>query len=261
MAHRFEYKYYVSEELLPELRRRLLPFVEFDPFAARNEEHEYTVRSAYFDTPTLREYHEKIAGLEIRKKLRIRVYDTLTEDSTAFLEIKRKRRQSVSKDRAMLLHRDVPALLATGNIEQYVIRANGSTEMYDSARKFLYHMRSDHLRPVLLVTYDREAFVGKFDPNFRCTFDKRLRFSSQQSLDDLFRETDLRPALQGAFILEVKFQNSVPVWLSSTISDLRLSRGAFSKYCIGIDTVMGTNGFPAYFTHPRRLRIDTLLKV
>jgi SPX domain protein involved in polyphosphate accumulation len=219
------------------------------------------VRSVYFDTAALREYQEKVAGLPIRKKLRIRVYNTPAEDSIAFLEIKRKNRQSVSKDRTMLLYRDIPAILDCGDVERFIIRTNGSTAVYDNARKFLFHMRRDHLRPVLLVTYDREAFAGKFDPEFRCTFDKRLRFASHQSVDDLFRDGDLRPGLQGCCILEVKFQHVVPVWLASVMTDLDLSRGAFSKYCIGVDTVLQSNGFPVHFTDPRRLRIDTLLKV
>jgi hypothetical protein len=261
MAHRFEYKYLVSEEHLPELRRRLLPFVELDPFAARCDTREYTVRSVYFDSADLKEYHAKIDGLEIRKKLRIRVYDTPADDAVAFLEIKRKNRQSVSKDRAPLRYRDIPALLADGDVDRHILRLNGSGAIYDNARKFFYHMRSEHLRPLVLVTYDREAFVGKFDPMFRCTFDKKLRFSSHQSAMDLYRESDLRHGLPGHFILEVKFQYAVPVWLTALMADFALTRGAFSKYCIGVDALRESNGFPVQFSHPRRVRIDTLLKV
>jgi hypothetical protein len=261
MGHRFEFKYLVRDDQLPELRRRLMPFVEIDPFAARMPNREYTVRSVYFDTPTLREYHEKLAGVMDRKKLRIRVYNTATEDAIAFLEIKRKNQWSVSKDRAMLMYRDLPAVLDTGDVERYIRCSNGSSFMRDSARKFLYHMRHDHLRPIVLVIYDREPFTGKFDPEFRCTFDKHLRFTAHQHAGDLFRDTDLRHALKGCSIFEVKFQYTVPVWLAAIMSDLGLCRDAYSKYCIGIETVLTTNGFPVQIHHPRRTRIDTLLKV
>lgn len=261
MAHRFEYKFLVPVGMLANMRGRLLPFVTPDPYASRRETGEYTVRSVYLDTPDLQEYHEKIAGLPIRKKLRIRVYNEEREDSVAFLEIKRKNQSSVSKDRAPILYRALSEFFGDGDVERHIIPKNGSADAVDGARKFLFHVRRDLLRPLLLVTYEREAYMGKFDQEFRCTIDKQLRFICQQNVRDMFRDTDLRPGLKGFCILEVKFERVVPVWLASIISDLGLKRGAYSKYCIGIDTVRDTNGFPVHFTDPRRLRIDMMPEV
>ena len=261
MSGRFEYKYLVRMERVPDIRRRLRPFVEIDPYAARMEQLQYSVRSVYFDTPMFRDYHEKIDGLPVRKKLRIRVYNEQTSDSMAFLEIKRKNHLIVLKDRSPLQYRDVPAALATGDVDKYIIATNGFVRAKEGAHKFLYHVRKDHLRPVLLVTYEREAYQGKFDPLLRVTFDKNLRVAHHPFIEELFRDEDLHPTLTGFCIMEVKFQHAIPVWMASIITDHRLRWDSFSKYCIGVDAVRSMNGFPLPFRNPRRSRIETFLKV
>ena len=48
----------------------------------------YRVRSLYFDTLDDKDYAEKIMGIELRKKIRLRVYNPT--DEFAYLEIKQK---------------------------------------------------------------------------------------------------------------------------------------------------------------------------
>jgi hypothetical protein len=98
---RLEYKYLVPGELLPRLRRMIAPFVETDAHAVVYGTRGYTVRSIYFDTRALDFYHEKLAGLEARKKLRLRGYNGNGARCVVFLEIKRKHAASVTKNRVV----------------------------------------------------------------------------------------------------------------------------------------------------------------
>lgn len=48
----------------------------------------YTIRSLYFDTPDNDDFMDKIDGLELRRKIRLRIYDP--ENDFAMLEMKQK---------------------------------------------------------------------------------------------------------------------------------------------------------------------------
>ena len=79
MYIRQEYKYLVSNELLDDIRAMLLPYVRLDSYLSKSDSVDYTVRSIYFDTCRLSLYQEKISGLKLRKKFRLRGYDRPVE--------------------------------------------------------------------------------------------------------------------------------------------------------------------------------------
>ncbi len=72
---KYEFKYIVPVSRMDQLREAIRPYVELDPYADMMENHEYTVRSVYFDTSRFDYYYEKIDGYKIRKKIRIRGYN------------------------------------------------------------------------------------------------------------------------------------------------------------------------------------------
>lgn len=229
---RSEIKYLVPEALLPELRARIRPFVYGDPHAATPDVPEYVVRSVYFDTRSFRYYREKKAGLKNRKKLRIRGYDAPQEDALVFLEIKRRFENRLAKDRAPVRFEQLAALLASGNLDQWIEPGQAQAD----ASKFFYHLRRYHLQPTLLVTYNREPYAGRFDRSLRITLDKRLRSHLHPAPQELFRDRDLVPALPGSFILEVKFDTRFPVWLTPILAAHGLRQRSLSKYVICLDT-------------------------
>lgn len=233
VTRRFEHKFLVPERLLPQLRRVVEPFTMPDSHAARGGENgwrQYTVRSIYFDTPRLTHYHAIEDGLDFRAKPRIRAYGARRADTTVFLEIKRRHGAVVSKQRAPVAFDALPAVLAgarTGLREMANSRENGT-----HPRSFIFHLRRDALRPVLLVAYDREPHVGALEPSLRVTFDRRLRSVASPRIAGLFDECGARPSLAGSFVLEVKHDAAFgfPVWLRPFIATHGLSRQALSKY-------------------------------
>lgn len=234
---RLEYKYLVPWDELDRLRRALAPFVEIDSFAGAEEEQEYTVRSIYFDTPGLACYVQKEAGIHTRRKLRIRGYGALREDSLVVLEIKRKLDMRVSKNRAFLPFAGLEQLLSSGDVERFVLTRSAAqqAQTLQSARAFLFHLYRYSMYPVVLVAYEREAFFGRFDPSVRLTFDKGLRGRGHPPLAELFAEDGLNSAIDEHFILEVKFQDRMPSWAASILEDFGLERRALSKFGICLD--------------------------
>ena len=108
---RLEYKFLVPDEKVEDVLAALTPYLRLDPFAEKTAGNYYTVRSIYLDTRTFRYYKEKIEGYRVRKKVRIRGYNRQTDKSSAFLEIKRKYENYITKNRAPLLYSNLKGYL------------------------------------------------------------------------------------------------------------------------------------------------------
>lgn len=232
---RLEYKFLIPESKIDQVRDALLPFVNIDEYAAGREKKEYTVRSIYFDSGKLDDYRDKLAGIKIRKKLRIRGYNELNGNSMVFLEVKRKYENNISKNRAPLLYNDLPELLLTADFERFLLKKKKYLDVQNDANKFFYSLISKNYIPVVLVVYEREAFFYKYDSTLRITFDKNLRSKPLPSLTELYDDDNLKPSMRDNFILEIKFFNGYPTWLQSIVSKFNLQRRAISKYTISVD--------------------------
>ncbi len=232
---RLEYKYLVRYEHLDRFRNLIKPFLERDAYTSNGEIPEYSVRSIYFDTPTLRYYVEKIEGIDLRKKLRIRGYNGGGYNPEVFLEIKRKNIQSVWKNRAPLYYKKVQEFLRTGDVDRFIITDNGIAMADENARRFLFHVYQHALQPIVLVTYEREAYTGRFDRSLRLTIDKNLRSAIYPELDHLFSEDGMKRCIPHHFVVEVKFNKRMPNWINAILGELGVRRRAVSKYCIGLE--------------------------
>jgi len=231
---RREYKYLILQKDIDRLRKRVLPFVNVDEFAG--DDNQYTVRSIYLDTTKLKFYHEKIQGLKIRKKLRVRGYNKQADDSIVFLEIKRKNENHINKNRSAIKYYNLNDLLETSDLESYCLTENGFENSIADGERFLHNVYKDSLKPIILIVYEREAYFSKFDSGLRLTFDKNLRYYLFPSLDELYTDEDMKYTMPKNFIFEIKFSSGFPGWLQSILRDLNISRMALSKYTMCIDT-------------------------
>jgi hypothetical protein len=229
---RYEHKYLVPERLLDRLRRRVEPFVKLDRNVPYQQGNTYTVRNIYFDDARFKSYFEKDDGVEIRAKPRIRGYNQYQPGGLVFLEVKRRNGAVGSKDRAAIPFENVPELLATGDVDRLIDPPSWLPHSRAAARKFLFHLHRDALRPVLFEAYEREPYVGALEPSLRVTFDRRVRSSMYPRLADLFRADGTRRSFSGTFILEVKHDTEFgfPGWLRAFVGEHGLIREALSKY-------------------------------
>ena len=122
---------------------------------------------------------------------------------------------------------------------------------------FLFRLRSERRRPTLLVVYDREPLVGRFDPSLRVTLDppapvrgaypalragasggRVLRGATPhraagRSAGSTWR-TASAPSCPGGSSSEVKFDRVFPSWFRAVIAEGGLRQQALSKYAMGL---------------------------
>jgi len=218
--------------LISELRCRVMRFMTHDPHCLEMPDRRYPVNSVYFDTPHMRYYHEKIDGLPVRRKVRIRYYRTAPDEGLAYLEIKRKIHEIVRKVRVRVPFAAGQRLIA-GELD---LTLGGEPLPPDpAASAFEYRLIGENLSPVVLIRYLREAFGSPDDPGLRVTFDSDCRSAVASHWREFFDPADENWFDPGTFVLEVKFSGWQPVWLRSLIREFNLQQEAISKYCRGID--------------------------
>ena len=204
------------------LATRLRLTLSQDPYAARNGG-KYLIRSLYFDTPYERAVEEKVSGVEFRDKYRIRIYNF--SDKTIKFERKHKNSQFIKKDSLGLTRAQCDAVL------------NGETEFLlhrkePFARELYAAIRTEYLRPRVLVDYEREPFVFPLE-DVRITFDRNVRTSMRCT--ELFNPHVLTyPATEygDCCILEVKFNKYLPGYVRDLIQVGAASHVAASKYLV-----------------------------
>lgn len=179
-----------------------------------------TICSLYYDTPDFRLIRRSIEKPVYKEKLRLRSYGVATPDSDVFVELKKKYEKVVYKRRISLSEKDAMKYLKTGEIEK-------RTQVVNEIDYFKSYYKD--LAPSMLLTYDREAYYGKDNHDFRVTFDTNI----------LWRNYDLtlsqgiygRPLLQpNRVLMEIKTAEAIPLWLVDVLSQNKLYKTSFSKY-------------------------------
>ena len=227
---RVEYKYLVPQSKLPALRSSLQPYLELDVYSKLCASNAYTVRSIYFDTPRLANYHDKIAGIKQRRKVRIRGYNSYADDAAIFLEIKRKNGPTINKARFRTDFEKIGNILGRNRKSH-----PQSIEQNRDLIAFYYQVFSSQLKPVIKVIYEREAYFYHFNRELRITFDTNIRSSLSSNLHELYNERRVVPAFRNYFILEIKTSGEFPEWLTQVIGKFHLQNEALSKYTLNLD--------------------------
>jgi SPX domain protein involved in polyphosphate accumulation len=229
---RHELKFLLPASLIPALRDAFAPHVALDSYCGMRSDRMYTVRSIYYDSSDLDFFFEKVDGYEVRKKLRVRTYDSPGDHDGAFIEVKRKHGHYGYKDRLKLPLGHISGVLDLGNNQwRRSVPVYGHQRILGRMRELSTKM---DLNPTLLATYDREAMLGVKNSRHRVTFDCNLRSRKAPALGDIYSE-DLTRIFQDEFVMELKFDEWMPEWMGLIIADFGLTVGSYSKYCHGIE--------------------------
>jgi hypothetical protein len=228
--NRFELKYLLSLQQAERFKAALQAYVVPDEHGYNDGR--YTLSSLYYDSPDLRCYRENEAGLKVRRKLRIRHYETgevFTDESPVFLEIKQRYDRVTQKRRAVLPYREALRLC---NDRQIPDHDPGDRALIEEIYAFLWQC---NLRPVSIVRYERQAFTGtEYDVGLRVTFDTSLSFQAHQlHLHEQPSGLPMMPA--NVTVMEIKVNERIPIWLTGMIAAHNLQRAGVSKYCRSIE--------------------------
>ena len=217
MTKRHEIKIAINDADAAALRQRLRLVARYDEHAPEGG---YLVRSLYFDTLRDLALREKLDSVNNREKFRIRCYDR--DFSFIQLEKKSKCNGLGEKAKARVTANEVKALL-DGDLAW----------MNDPSRpvvvELLSKMRSQGLRPKVVVEYRREPFVYR-PGNVRVTIDSDVRtgVGSLAFLDPAMPLVPVPGEQRG--VLEVKWDAFLPDIIRDAVQLNGRRSAAFSKY-------------------------------
>lgn len=216
LQFRHEVKHEISSHDILILRQRLQAVMKPDAHAVNGK---YLIRSLYFDNFEDKALREKLDGVDIREKYRIRLYNN--DHSMIHLERKFKQRGLGLKTKAKLTPQQAQAI-ADGEVEWMAKHEN------DLLRTFYARTRNEGLRAKVIVDYIREPFI--FVPgNVRVTLDYNIR-TSMSCTDFLNPDCVTVPIKDSPCIMEVKWDNYLPDVIRDIIQLDGRRSAAFSKY-------------------------------
>lgn len=189
---------------------------------AHNGASGYAIRSLYFDTLDDQDFKEKIDGLELRRKVRLRIYSF--DADSAKLEIKQKQ-GPYQKKRSLQITREDALLLCQGNYSPLLrYRDPFAAECYGLMTCRCY-------RPKAIVEYRRQAYIAK-ENQIRLTLDSQI--AATESCYDLFSpRLPLSPVLEPYhMVLEVKYNGFLLSYLRDLLNEVERSELSVSKYCL-----------------------------
>ena len=213
---RHEWKHVLNYADLLTLRHRLEAVMERDPHSIDGK---YHIRSLYFDNPDDKALREKIDGVNIREKFRIRLYNWDT--SLIKLEKKSKRNGLGTKYSANLTAEEAQKIV-DGDLDWMMASDRALVQ------ELYCKMRYQRLEPKTIVDYTREPFI--FRPgNVRVTLDYDIR-TGQERTDFLDPKVVTIPAGDAPILVEVKWDEFLPTIIRDVVSLPNRRVGSFSKY-------------------------------
>ena len=218
MEFRHEWKHEISHHDLIILRQRLRAVLQPDRHGVEGR---YFIRSLYFDNAADKALREKLDGLALREKFRIRYYDL--DPTVIHLETKSKHNGLGSKQTAPLTVQETQSIV-DGDWDWM------AQDHRPLVQELYRKIRSQGLRPKTIVDYTREAYIFPAG-NVRVTLDYDIR-TGLGSTDLLDPNCPTVPAGDSPIILEVKWDRFLPSLIRDIVQLESRHTSAFSKYAI-----------------------------
>jgi hypothetical protein len=232
LVQRYECKYMLTEGQAIAVRNYLRPFLAPDSHATADGR--YDVYSVYLDDAKWSTYWWSVVGQKDRFKLRMRTYG-MGNGGRTFLEIKLRIDRISHKRRAIMSWDDALHLLADPAGSKLSIPAD---EHFDHANAAAFRQRMLELgaTPRVAVAYQREAWHALHQPSVRITFDRAIRTAEIVDPRQVKDRALLWRYVEGPeVLLEIKFTNTFPQWISSCIQRFELQRQSFAKYVAAVN--------------------------
>ncbi|MBS7525949.1 polyphosphate polymerase domain-containing protein [Fusibacter paucivorans] len=217
--NRYEKKCLISEEAYRQMLTLIQPYMMMDAYQQSNGF--YTISNLYYDTPQDELIIRSLEKPIYKEKLRLRAYGVPKADDHIYLEIKKKYKGLVNKRRTDMVLTEAQRYLKEKRLPEPRPHHN---------RQVLYEIQylidRCHLEPAVYIAYDRSAYFGD---GLRITFDSNIRtrrHALQLEAGD-FGEQLLE---RGWWLMEIKAENAMPLWLAHALSAMKIFPVSFSKY-------------------------------
>ena len=220
---RYEMKYMITLEQKEKIVEAMQPYMALDKYGRT------TIRNIYYDTDTYRLIRHSIEKPVYKEKLRVRSYSQATEESPVFVELKKKY-QSVVYKRRVSMPQDKAMNWLCG-------KENGgqNVQIEKEIQYFLNYYKD--LKPVVFLSYEREAYFAHDGSDFRVTFDDNI-LCRQEDLS-LTSQVCGEPILEeGKVLMEIKTSGGIPLWMTKVLSEEKVYKTSFSKYGTAYETMI-----------------------
>lgn len=218
--YRHELKFKISNSAAEVLKQKLSLILKKDKNAYYSDG-SYLIKSLYFDDLDSSSYYEKMDGVLYRKKYRIRIYNN--NDKFIRLEKKMKHNTYTAKEQ-ILISKDIYSKILNGKLDE-IESPTGLLE------EFITNSKTKHLVPSVIVLYHRTAFTYPIS-EVRITFDSHIQ-SGLYNYDLFDKEVPMYDVSEsGKQVLEVKFNEVLPLHIANILNDIPSCKEAVSKFAI-----------------------------
>lgn len=184
----------------------------------------YTITSIYFDNYKKTSYNQVKNGISKRWKYRIRFYNY--DDSYIKLE-KKYKINGLTNKKSVIITREL--------FNNILINKIKVSEENDSLlNEFIIKVKTEFLRPVICIEYDRIPYIYKIG-NVRITLDYNIRYTNKYN--DLFNK-DKKVYYLIEKILEVKYNELIPDFIRYRLELNHLDQTSFSKFNNCMDSLI-----------------------
>ena len=214
--YRHEWKHAITYADLLTIRQRMSAIAIPDPHTIDGK---YLIRSLYFDNLDDKALREKLDGVNMREKFRIRYYNFDTR--IIHLEKKSKLNGLGTKYSAPLTEEEAQKIV-DGDIDWMI------DSPHSLIQELYCKMHYQGMKPMTIVDYTREPFI--YGPgNVRVTLDYNIRTGLNKT-DFLNPKCITIPAGDAPIILEVKWDAYLPEIIRDAVQIPETRVQAFSKY-------------------------------
>lgn len=218
--YRHELKFKISNSAAEVLKQKLSLILKKDKNAYYSDG-SYLIKSLYFDDLDSTSYYEKMDGVLYRKKYRIRIYNN--NDEFIRLEKKMKHNTYTAKEQ-ILISKDIYSKILNGKLDE-IDSPTGLLE------EFITNSKTKHLVPSVIVLYHRTAFTYPIS-EVRITFDSHIQ-SGLYNYDLFDKQVPMYDVSEsGKQVLEVKFNEVLPLHIANILNDIPSCKEAVSKFAI-----------------------------
>jgi len=225
---RYELKYRVSESKAAAIERFIRPYLRLDHYCRTQPDGAYPIATLYLDSRDFQLCRQSMQGWKNRFKLRVRTY-TDSPDYPRFFEIKRRANAVIIKSRARVFDEHIPKIL-----EGLHVPETGYADEKETLRQFQLYAASIRAAPVVQVRYIRRAYEGDSANRVRVTFDRQLCHCIRRCPTVSLNGGGWSRHPSRDVILEIKFTERYPAWLSQMAKCFNLRQQSVSKYVASV---------------------------
>ncbi len=211
---RREMKFLLDEKQYDLVNEAISDFMTEDSYGL------HTILNIYLDNRNNDLIRSSLGKPIYKEKVRLRCYGKAEDNSEAFLEIKKKYRGITYKRRYEGVYKELHDYITDG------VKPEKRGQVFEEIDYLINRMG---LKPKIVICYDRMAFYGNDDREFRVTFDSNIRYR-RRDLDLRAGDAGERLSSQPFTVMEVKSVGAIPLRLVKILSRYKIYNGSFSKY-------------------------------